>query len=327
MNLSEMEKRLMDVVSLGETMVLFTPEKHGRMRYSRSFSSNIAGAETNTLIGLSRLGHRAGWISRIGSDEFGSLIHSTVRGEGVDTSRVIVDGEAPTGILFKEQVHENDVRIYYYRQHSAASRLRPEDLDEAYIASAKYLYLTGITPALSHSCHEAVMHAIDVARRNHVSVVFDPNLRRKLWSEDEARAVLTDIVRKADIVLAGASEGAFLYGTEDCTELTKHFHQDGCPIAVIKRGEKGAYYSTPQEQNYVDGFKVSKVVDPVGAGDGFAAGLLSGQLDGLSIEEAVIRGCAVGAAVTMFNGDIEGLPDRAALASMMHSSSEEDVLR
>ncbi|MNN26619.1 2-dehydro-3-deoxygluconokinase [compost metagenome] len=81
------------------------------------------------------------------------------------------------------------------------------------------------------------------------------------------------------------------------------------------------------EQKYIDSFKVAKVVDPVGAGDGFAVGVLSGQLDGLSLAEAVTRGCAVGAAVTMVNGDIEGLPDRLALTSFLQSSLEDEVQR
>ncbi|WNS43176.1 sugar kinase [Paenibacillus sp. MMS20-IR301] len=316
----------MDVVSLGETMVLFTPEKRGQMRYSRSFSSQIAGAETNTLIGLAKLGHQAGWISRLGNDEFGALVRAAVRGEGVDTGQVIIDGEAPTGLLFKERLNEREVRMYYYRSHSAASRLQPGDIDEAYIAAAKYLYLTGITPALSPSCRESVFHAVEVARRHKVTVVFDPNLRRKLWGEEEARSVLKELVRKSDIVLAGISEGEFLYGTKDCTELAGHLHREGCGTAIIKRGELGAYYSNTLEARYVSSFKVARVVDPVGAGDGFAAGVLSGQLDGLPLEQSVARGCAVGAAVTMVSGDIEGLPDRRALASLL-SAAAEDVQR
>jgi len=316
----------MDVVSIGETMVLFTPEKQGQMRYSRSFSSHIAGAETNTLIGLAKLGHRAGWISRIGNDEFGALVRAAVRGEGVDTDRVIVDGDAPTGLMFKEQLNERDVRVYYYRRHSAASRLQPDDIDEEYIAGAKYLYLTGITPALSPSCRESVFHAIEVARKHKVPVVFDPNLRRKLWSEEEARPVLKELVRKSDIVMSGVSEGEFLYGTKDCAELAEYLHKDGCGTAIIKRGEQGAYYSNPFEARYIDSFKVARVADPVGAGDGFAAGVLSGQLDGLSLEQSVIRGCAIGAAVTMVSGDIEGLPDRRVLASLL-SAAEDEVQR
>ncbi|MDF2925967.1 MAG: 2-keto-3-deoxygluconate kinase [Paenibacillaceae bacterium] len=316
----------MDVVSIGETMVQFTPEAQGQMRYSRSYSARVAGAETNTLIGLAKLGHQAGWISRVGHDEFGAMIRAAVRGEGVDTSQVEEDGNAPTGIFFKERLHETNVRVYYYRRHSAASCMGPASINEAYVAGARYLYITGITPALSPSCREMIFHAADLARKHKVQVVFDPNLRRKLWSEEEAREVLTALLPKADLVLAGTGEGSFLFGTGDCEEMAQRILQFGCKTAIIKLGEKGAYYATAAERRYMDGFRVEKVADPVGAGDGFAAGVLSGLLDGLPLAEAVKRGCAIGAAVVTVNGDIEGLPDREALAAFMDASGE-DVAR
>lgn len=317
----------MDVVSIGETMVLFTPETRGQMRYARNFSSKIAGAETNTLIGLAKLGHQTGWISRLGKDEFGAFVLSAVRGEGVDTSQVWQDETAPTGIFFKEFMNEDHVRVTYYRKGSAASRLSPEHLNEDYIANARFLYLTGITPALSESCKASIFHAIEAAKRHGKKVVFDPNVRRKLWSDEEARETLLAIAAKADIALPGVSEGEFLFGVRDESEIAERLHQCGVEIVVIKLGEKGAYLSTALEQKYVPGFKVAKVVDPVGAGDGFAAGFLSGLIDGLSLEDSVKRACAVGAMVITVNGDIEGLPDKEMLHSFMKTSMTDDVFR
>ncbi|MGM7723882.1 sugar kinase [Metabacillus sp. Hm71] len=317
----------MDVMSIGETMVLFTPDTQGQMRYARNYSSKMAGAETNTLIGLAKLGHKTGWISRVGKDEFGSFILSAVRAEGVDTSQVATDNNAPTGLFFKELINEKNVRVYYYRKHSAASFLTPDDINEEYVANTKYLYITGITPALSQSCRDSIFYAIEIAKKHDVKVVFDPNVRRKLWSDEEARTTLLAIAKMADIVLPGISEGAFLLGTEDCEEMAELFHHHGVGTVIIKRGEKGAYYSTLSEKGYVESFKVEKVVDPVGAGDGFAAGVLSGLLDGLTLKESVLRGCAIGAAVTTVNGDIEGLPDREILEALVKLSGTEDVSR
>jgi 2-dehydro-3-deoxygluconokinase len=317
----------MDVVSIGETMVLFTPHTKGQMRYAHDFVSHIAGAETNTLIGLSKLGHHVGWISRVGKDEFGSTILSAVRGEGVDTSQVIVDEKAPTGIFFKEVISENNIRIYYYRNHSAASFLSPKDVKEGYIAASKYLYITGITPALNANCRDAIFSSINLAKNNGIKIVFDPNLRQKLWSREEAKKTLIEISALSDVVLPGVSEGEFLFGTDDCQEIAEQFHQLGVETIIIKRGEKGAYYSTSQNQGFVEGYRVEKMIDPVGAGDGFAAGILSGMLDGLTLEESVQRGCAIGAMVTTVSGDIEGLPDRELLSSFMQSTKRDDVLR
>lgn len=317
----------MDVVSMGETMVLFTPDTQGQMRYARNFSSKMAGAETNTLIGLAKLGHKTGWISRVGKDEFGSFVLSAVRAEGVDTSQVTTDKNAPTGIFFKEMLNEKNVRIYYHRKYSAASFLDPSYIKEEYIANTKYLYITGITPALSQSCRDSIFYAIEIAKKHGKKVVFDPNIRRKLWSDEEARKTLLAIAEMADIVLPGINEGEFLFGTEDCEEIAELFHNHGVATVIIKRGEKGAYYSTSSEKGYVQGFKVEKVVDPVGAGDGFAAGVLSGLLDGLTLEKCVQRGCAIGALVTTVSGDIEGLPDREILEAYTELPGSDDVTR
>jgi len=317
----------MDVISIGETMVLFTPNTAGKMRYLNQFTSRIAGAETNTLIGLSRLGHQTGWISQLGKDEFGAQILTTVRGEGIEVSQVALHEDAPTGVFFKEIVNEDHVNIYYYRKNSAASRLTPELINKDYVAKAKFLYISGITPALSPSCKETIFHAIDMAKENGVKVVFDPNLRRKLWSEEEARETLVAIAAKSDIVLPGIGECEFLFGKKVPEQAAASFHAIGADTVVIKLGDEGAYYSTGADKGYVDGFKIKTVVDPVGAGDGFAAGVLSGLLDDLSVGEAVKRGCAIGAMVCTVNGDIEGLPDRQELQRFTTSGLEDEVKR
>lgn len=307
----------MDVVTLGETMVLFTPENAGPMRYTDRFSSRVAGAESNVAIGLARLGVQAGWMSRLGDDEFGKKIRSFIRGEGVDTSQAVFDETADTGLFFKEKLTPGEWRVKYYRQDSAASRMKPGDVDESYIAGAKYLHVTGITPALSESCYETVLTAIDYAKKHDVTVVFDPNLRRKLWPDNKARKVLTELVTLADIVLPGIEEAEFLFGSGSPEELARQFREKGPSTVIMKLGKKGAYYLTGDTEGFVEGYRVSEVVDPVGAGDGFSAGVLSGLLDGLSVKDAVQRGNAVGAMVIMAAGDAEGLPEKDRLLNFM----------
>lgn len=317
----------MDVVTFGESMVLFTSESTGYMRYATSFSARVAGAESNVALGLARLGHHPGWISKLGDDEFGKKILSFIRGEGVDVSEVHLDPAAATGLYFKEMLTEDEIHVQYYRKDSAASQMRPSDLNEEYIARAKYLHVTGITPALSDSCRETVMRAIEIAKKHGVTVVFDPNLRKKLWSENHAKQVLLDIASKADVVLPGLDEGAFLFGENDPETMAKQFYDHGASIVVLKLGAEGAYYLSENKSGFVPGFQVKKVVDPVGAGDGFAAGFLSGLLEDLTLERAVERGNAVGAMVTMVRGDVEGLPERARLESFINGVDLEDVSR
>jgi 2-dehydro-3-deoxygluconokinase len=315
-----------DVVTIGETMVLFTPKNTGLLRYAKDFSLSFAGAESNVAVGLARLGHQVGWMSQVGQDEFGEAILSFLRGEGVDTTQVKRHPAAPTGLMIKEALHKRELRVYYYRSHSAASQMDESFLNEAYIAKAKYLHLTGITPALSDHCRAMVMKAIELAKKHGVKVVFDPNYRSKLWGETKAKAVLGEIVSKADIVLPGLEEGVLLANEEDPERLASRLLERGAELVVVKLGAKGAYYASADDSGYVEGFPVTEVADPVGAGDAFAAGLLSGLLDGLPVTKAVRRACAVAALVVEVKGDFEGLPLRETLIRFMNQSSQ-DVLR
>lgn len=313
---------MLDVVTLGETMVLMTPEVSGPLRYVNRFIKQIGGAESNFAIGIVRLGHKAGWISKLGNDEFGKYILSFIRGEGVDTSRVKFDPEAPTAVYFKERREYGETRVYYYRRGSAASRLTPEDLDPDYIGSAKYLHVTGITPALSESCYLTVKEAIKIAKSRGVKVSLDPNIRLKLWSKERAREVIMELAEQADIVLPGVSEGEILVGEKDPEKIAAKFLDLGVSIVVVKLGEKGAYYATKNESKFVPGYPVERVVDPIGAGDGFAAGFIAGLLKNYSLEQAVKLANAVGAIVTTVIGDVEGLPTMEEVEAFMGMREE-----
>lgn len=268
----------MDVITFGESMVLFSPSKTGPLRYVGQFEKTVGGAESNVAIGLARLGHEVSWISRLGDDEFGLFIRNFIRGEGVDTSSVTFDSNRSTGIFFKERSEARDPKVYYYRAGSAASFMDKTHLSESKIKHAKFLHITGITSALSPSCRELIYFAIDVARRTNVTIVFDPNIRYKLWSEKEAREVLVDISGKCDIVLPGIEEGRFLTGEETPEKISACLIQNGAKAVVVKLGAKGAFYQSGDKQEYVDGHKTERIVDTVGAGDGFAAGFISGLL-------------------------------------------------
>ncbi|KXG44367.1 sugar kinase [Tepidibacillus decaturensis] len=318
----------LDVVTFGETMVLFNPEQMLPLEYNHKFMKQIGGAESNVAIGLKRLGHSVGWFSKLGNDPFGRYIHKFVLGEGVDTSRCIFTDEAPTGLFFKEKRSATDIRVFYYRKNSAASLIRPEDLDEEYIASAKILHVTGITPALSSSSRDTVFKAIEIAKKRGVKIVFDPNLRLKLWSKEEAKEVLLTMAKEADVILPGLDEGELMTGKLTPEEIAEELSFGQAKTIVIKLGEKGAYYQSDTERGYVEGFKVSQIVDPVGAGDGFAAGVISGILQNELLENAVRRGNAVGAIVVGVNGDVEGLPTKDEVEQLINGNHHsQDVKR
>ncbi|WP_153461868.1 sugar kinase [Sediminibacillus terrae] len=298
----------MDVVTLGESMVLFTPDTEGPLRYVSGFHKTVGGAESNLAIALTRLGHQAGWISRLGNDEFGLFVRNFIRGEGVDTSKVSFDEKLPTAVFFKEKLSAGDPKIYYYRKLSAASGLTPDDLDEEYIKQAAYLHVTGITPALSETCKQTVLEAIRLAKANGLKVVFDPNLRLKLWSEQEAAKTLMEIAALSDIVLPGIDEGELMTGHNEEKKVAEELLENGADVVVIKLGAAGAYYAAKGEADYVEGYKVDRIIDTVGAGDGFAAGFISGQLRGWTLAESVKLGNRIGAYALSVAGDVEGYP-------------------
>lgn len=298
----------MDVVTIGESMVLFTPDSISSLTFASKFDKTIGGAESNVAIALARLGHQVGWISNLGHDDFGIYIRNMIRGEGVDTSQVKFLEDYPTAVFFKERKMVGEPKVFYYRKNSAASQMTPKDIDESFIAKAKYLHITGITPALSPTCLDTVMHSIKLAKKHGLTIIFDPNIRLKLWSKEEATPVLRDIANKCDIVLPGIDEGELLTGKIEPEAIAREFLQHDTSVVIVKLGKKGAYYATVEESGYVEGIQLEQVVDPIGAGDGFAAGFISGLISGIPISEAVHRANTVASYALTVPGDAEGYP-------------------
>jgi 2-dehydro-3-deoxygluconokinase len=299
----------MDVITFGESMVLFGPDSSGPLRYVQNFNKSIAGAESNVAIALAKLGHEVGWFSKLGNDEFGRYIQATIRGEGVDVSRVIFDPLRSTGILFKERFMHSNPNVYYYRKDSAASTLKPEELDEEYIKSAKILHITGITPALSEDCKNTLFKAIEIAKANNVLVSFDPNIRLKLWSCEEAIPVLLEIAKKSDIIFPGIDEGEMLLGLTNPCDIAEKFMDMGCSIVAVKLGKEGCYVTDKAEKLYINSYRLENPQDTVGAGDGFAAGFLSGMLCKVGLRECAEHANGVGAMAVLVKGDMEGYPN------------------
>jgi 2-dehydro-3-deoxygluconokinase len=303
-----------DVVTFGETMVLFAPaSERDRLESSPTYHATIGGAESNCAIGLARLGHSVCWVSRLGPDPFGMRVLKTLRGEGVDVGRVQISTNEPTGIMFKEPGPGNTSRVFYYRRNSAAASLCKQSFDSV---TGKYLFVTGITPALSDSNRSLTFEVVDRFRAAGTKVVFDPNMRFRLWSADQARTVFLDLAKRCDILVPSFVEAEILTGLTEHRAILDVLGSLGPLQVVLKAGDKGAWYADGDYRGFCPSFPVPEI-DPVGAGDAFCAGLISGLLDGRPFPEAVTRGAALGALCVSTFGDYQGLPDRATLESFI----------
>ena len=310
--------RELQVITMGETMMAFEALEPGPLREARLFKRWIGGAENNFVIGLSRLGFNCGWISRLGVDEFGHDILRTIRGEGVDTSQVIRDPQAQTGVFFVEPHAEGDPHCNYYRRDSAASRLDAEDLDPDYIGRGKILFLTGITPAISPSARRAAEQFFRIGHSLGCTLIFDPNLRLKLWSIGEARRVLIPLMLQSHYVLPGAEELKLLMECNHLDDAIEKALGLGIVRLAIKQGAEGALWVTDSSApEKVPAFKLNHPVSSMGAGDCFAAGFVAGLLTLKSPVECTRWGNAMGAFCLMGSGPYQTLPDFSGLMDFM----------
>lgn len=302
----------LDVITLGESMALFVAEEAGALVDSERFTKHLAGAETNVAIGLSRLGLRVRWVSRVGADSFGEFIRGTVTREKVDCTNVSIDPQWPTGFMLKSRALDGqDPTVEYFRKGSAASALSLADFDAENFLAARHLHVTGITPALSSSAAELVAHSMRFMREAGRTVSFAPNLRPRLWSgHEEMVEHINRFVAMARWVLPGLAEGRTLTGLHAPADIAAFYLERGAEGVVIKLGAEGAYYRTANEEGTVRGVPVAQVVDTVGAGDGFAVGVISARLEGLDWPAALARGNWIGAQAIQVRGDMDGLPRR-----------------
>lgn len=316
-----MNASALDVITFGETMVCFAAHEAGPLEQAATFTKIVAGAESNVAVGLARLGLKVAWLSRLGDDSFGRYIAGALAAEGVDCSAVTVDPARRTGFMLKSRASEGqDPVVEYHRRGSAASALSRADFDEARFLAARHLHVTGITPALSPSCAELVEHAMRRMRAAGRTVSFDPNLRPKLWPGREAMAEhLNRLAGLADWVLPGLAEGRTLTGLDTPQDIAAFYLARGARAVLVKLGAEGAWWHTAEGSGQVAGVSVPRIVDTVGAGDAFAAGVLSGRLEGLDWPAAVARGNWAGAQAIQVVGDMDGLPHRAALPAALRA--------
>lgn len=319
-----------EVVTLGECLVALVASTPGPLAETGTFERHVAGAEANLAVGLARLGHRVAYIGRVGADGFGTAIVRRLRGEGVNVSHLAVDA-APTGVMIRERRAVGPAQVLYYRSGSAGSRLDAADVDAAaadgVFEGARWLHITGITPALSPSARAAVERAIGLAGERKLTISLDLNLRRKLWSEADAARAFRDLASRVDMVMGDEDEVRLTTGAQGTGEaLAQVLLTLGPSTSIVKLGADGAVAATNKGTTRVPALPVAAIVDPVGAGDAFAAGVIAARLQNESLERALAWGCACAAAALGTVGDMSGLPDRTELERLLAAGGA-DTLR
>lgn len=288
----------MTIACFGEALTVLVQEQPGPLERAETFTRSIGGAETNVAIALAALGTPSAIITRVGADGFGRYVAQTLASLGVDVSAIDVDPERETGVYLKEvggvsglagDLGPNTSRMHYYRAGSASSALTPAFLDIPAVAytleNADVVHTTGITPALSDSA-AATQGALFTRKRDGQLLSFDLNWRPALWrgKSDAARGMLGAYVEAADIVLLGSDEATAVFGVGDPAELRRLF--PGPRWLVVKDDSNAAIGFDGNTRVEVSPSSVD-VVEAIGAGDAFAAGLLSGLAASADVGDAM----------------------------------------
>ena len=297
-----MEHAELDLIALGEPMIEFNQARGAGDQYLQGFG----GDTSNCAIAAARLGLRAGYITRVGSDTFGQMFLDLWQNEGIDTRGVGLDANAHTAVYFV--AHPPGGHTFsYLRAGSAASRIRPVDLPLDLIRTSKVLHVSGISQAISECACDTAFAAIEAARQAGAKISYDPNLRLKLWPLPRARAVIVATIPHCDWFLPSLEDAAQLSGLDEPEAVLDWCHARGAPIVALKMGADGAWVSTPTMRKHFRGHRLASV-DTTGAGDCFDGAFAARLVAGDTPLEAARSANAAAALKTLGYGAVAPLP-------------------
>lgn len=302
-----------DLIGIGESMALVAPDPPAPLRDRPRLRMGVAGAESNVVTYLALLGASAAWAGRVGDDPFGELVCRQLAAVGADTSFIEVDPSLPTGIYFKDPDKMN-TRVFYYRKGSAATGMGRKLADS--LPAAKIVHLTGITAALSDSCLDMMVHALIDRPWPNALMSFDVNYRPKLWPVETASSVIRTLASAADLVFVGLDEAETLWGITRPDDI--RYHLTGPKTLVVKNGEVGATIFEGTGDGVFLESPIVKVVEPVGAGDAFAAGYLYAVLKGAPARGRLRMGHLIAGGALRVSGDIGPLPGAAWITAALN---------
>lgn len=303
-----------DVITFGESMIRLSPPNFRRIEQARSLDLAAGGAELNTAVGLARLGRSTAWVSRLTRNPLGRLIANHAREAGVSTEHIVWTDEDRVGVYFLEfGAAPRPSNVLYDRKDSAIARIRPGMVAwDRVFAGAKWFHVTGITPALSQSAAETTREALQAARQAKVRTSIDLNHRVKLWSNAEAQRWMTEFMDHCDVLVTTEEDTERVFQIkgktyEDVAEqLARRFPVQ--IVAITLRENPLVWRNSWTAMAYEKGRVLRtrsyeiEIVDRLGAGDSFAAGLIHGLLDN-DLQKGLDYGVAISALKHSIFGD------------------------
>jgi 2-dehydro-3-deoxygluconokinase len=304
-----------DLITFGEAMVRLSPPDFKRLEQTTTLDLNIGGAELNVAVSASRLGLNSTWISRLPDNPLGRMIANKARELGVDVSALIWDANGRAGLYFLELgATPRPTSVVYDRSNSSFSHLQPGDIDwKKLFDGARYLHVTGITPAVSQSCAAATLEALQLAREAGCRISLDLNYRAKLWSPEEANRTLAPMMEFVDILITTKGDTRTILALEaDNDEALAKILLDKYPIDIVaisyREGDTVwqclfSAIAVNRQKTYATRSYHIDIVDQVGRGDSFAAGFLYGIIRDRNPQLGLDYGVALAALKHSFPGD------------------------
>lgn len=296
----------LDIFTFGESMIRLSSPIGQRIETVQSLDVRIGGTESNLSIALARLGRKVVWTSVLPVNPLGQRLARELNWHGVDTSTVTwVEGER-MGVYFLDTGSApRPTQVLYDRKDSAVARSTPDQIDMEPVDRARILHLTGITVAISDGCARTCHELITRAKSAGATFSFDVNYRSLLWSPEEAQAGLNPICEQADILFCGKEDAETIWGISGEPEdvVQEMYSRFGSEITVTTLGGDGAIIRMPDGSLRRTPSVDVDIVDPVGAGDSFAAGFLHGYLEG-DLEKSLEYAPALAALKMTISGDL-----------------------
>lgn len=323
------DKKEFDIIAIGRACIDLNAIEYNRpMEDTMTFSKYVGGSPANIAIGASKLGLKAGFIGKLSDDQHGRFIKRYMQGVGIDGSNMVFDKEGhKTGLAFTEILSPEECSILMYREDVADLYLTPSEVNDEYIKKAKVLLVSGTALAKSPS-REAVIKAVNAARKDNVKVVFELDYRPYTWQSLEETAVYYSLIaEQADIVIGTRDEFDVMENTKDGKneETIRYLFSHQADLVVIKHGVKGSYAYTKSGELYRAQAYKTKVLKTFGAGDSYASAFLYALISGKDIETALKYGSASASIVVSKHSSSEAMPTVEEIEALIKKNEKVEV--